>query len=117
MQNVKLRVSDLLEKIKANRDSHRELFLKAQEGYRAQVIEELDKMLADARAGKKVRRIIGLPEPEDHTSDYDRVIQMLEMCTEETVELDHDEFDNFVRDNWRWKEDWNSTNSRYWMGA
>ena len=33
-----------------NRDAHRSLFLLAQEGYRKLVIEELDKMLIDARA-------------------------------------------------------------------
>jgi hypothetical protein len=69
----------------ANRDSHRHLFLKAQEGYRKLVIEELDRMLADAKAGRPIRRSISLTEPSDHTKDYDRVIAMLEMSVDDTV--------------------------------
>ena len=49
MNDVKVKREELLAKVRANRDAHRSLFLLAQEGYRKLVIEELDKMLADAR--------------------------------------------------------------------
>ena len=51
MNTVKVRRQELLTKIRLNRDAHRELFLKAQEGYRKLMIEELDRMLADAKEG------------------------------------------------------------------
>jgi hypothetical protein len=54
MNQVKVRRTDLLAKIRVNRDAHRELFLKAQEGYRKLVIEELDPMLADFKAGLSI---------------------------------------------------------------
>jgi hypothetical protein len=54
-----------------HRDAHRELFLKAQEGYRKLVIEELDRMLADAKAGLPIRRSV-TTEPSNHVKDYDR---------------------------------------------
>jgi hypothetical protein len=44
--------------VRANREAHRNLFLKAQEGYRKLVIEELERMLADARAGRRISRSI-----------------------------------------------------------
>jgi hypothetical protein len=55
MNTVKVKREDLLTKVRANREAHRDLFLKAQEGYRKLVIEELDRMLADANEGRPTR--------------------------------------------------------------
>jgi hypothetical protein len=103
MQTVKVKRLSLLEKLQSNRKAHRDIFLKAQEGYRIRVIQELDQMLAEARAGKSIRRAISLPEPQDHTADYDRVIAMLEMSVEDEVQVFSQEFDMYVMDNWAWK--------------
>ena len=113
MQTVKVKTSELMTKLHGNRDAHRELFLKAQQGYRKQVIDELDRMLADARGGRQIVRAIRLPEPVDHTADYDRVIAMLAMSVESEVELSAGEFDNFVMDNWAWAAQARHTNSSY----
>jgi hypothetical protein len=71
MNTVKVKREELLTKVRSNRDAHRTLFLKAQEGYRKLVIEELDRMLADAKAGRPIQRSINLAEPADHSADYD----------------------------------------------
>jgi hypothetical protein len=113
MYNVKVNKTDLLKKVKANRESHRDLFLKAQRGYREEVIKELDKMIEDARKGKLIRRSISLPEPIDHTQDYDRVIAMLEMSIEPEIVIDSAQFDQYVLDNWAWKALATLTNSSY----
>jgi len=70
-------------------------------------------MLKDARNGKMIRRRITLPEPQDHTNDYDRVITMLEMSVDSVIELDDVAFDQYVMDNWSWKGDALATNSMY----
>ncbi|MDE2096161.1 MAG: hypothetical protein KGL39_02875 [Patescibacteria group bacterium] len=113
MQTVKVKRAELLEKITKNRDAHRELFLKAQEGYRKQVIHELDLMLEDARAGRNIRRSLSLPEPQDHTSDYDREISMLQMSVDDVIEVSMQEFDWYVMDNWSWKASVTASNMRY----
>lgn len=87
--------------------------MKAQEGYREEVVAELDRMLSDARNGKPIKRAIALPEPIDHTRDYDRVIAMLEMSVDEDIELMSHEFDQYVLDNWQWKELAFLTNTQY----
>jgi hypothetical protein len=117
MNTVKVKREDLLTKVRANREAHRELFLKAQEGYRKLVIEELDRMLADAKAGRKVSRSINLAEPVDHTFDYDRVIMMLEMSVDDTVTLDALEFNQYVMDNWEWSKLANYTNRSFAVGT
>jgi len=113
MHEVKVKREELLAKVKNNREAHRELFLKAQEGYRQDMITELDNMLRDARDGKQIRRSVTMPEPQDHTADYDRVIKMLEMCVDPVVELDSMAFDQYVMDNWTWKGHALATNSMY----
>ncbi len=113
MNTVKIKKSELLEKVKANRGTHRDLFLKAQEGYREEVIIELDKMLSDARNGRQIIRSISMPEPIDHTSDYDRIISMLEMSVDDYIDLTANEFEQYVLDNWAWKEFALLTNTQY----
>jgi hypothetical protein len=81
MNDVKVKREELPSKARANRDAHRSLFLLAQEGYRKLVIEELDKMLSDARAGLPIKRSVSLTEPSDHTKDYDRITTGLSRCS------------------------------------
>ncbi len=117
MDSVRVSKSDLLAQVRANRDSHRDLFLKAQDGFRARVIEELDEMLRLARDGKEVRLFVGLTAPQDHTVDYDRTIQMLEMSQDETVEIDQTTFAQLVRNEWSWFQQATATNITYASGG
>ena len=102
MNAVKVKRGDLLTRVRANREAHRDLFLKAQANYRKFITEELDRMLADAKAGRRISRSIDLVQPRDHTSDYDWVIMMLEMSVDDTIVLNAGEFDQYVRDRWAW---------------
>lgn len=113
MNNVKVKRVELLSKLQANRDSHRDLFLKAQDGYRKVVIDELDKSLQDARNGKGLRVYISIQAPQDHTSDYDNVIAMLEMSVDDVIELDAGSFQSYVMDKWQWAAAAFATNSMY----
>jgi hypothetical protein len=105
--------NELLGVLRGNRASHRDVFLRAQEGFRDRAIKELDRSLADARAGNEVRLVVSLPKPEDHTEDYDREIRMLEMHQESTVRIRAQLFDQIVMDRWGWSHTFNATNSSY----
>ena len=113
MKPILVKRDELLEKISANRERHREVFLKAQEIFRERVIEELDRMLADARNGRKIKIHLGLLEPEDHTDDYDRAIRMLRMETRAEIEIEEADFAVYVMDQWRWKTAWASNTLAY----
>lgn len=113
MKDVRVRTVDLREAIQKNREIHRSTFLKAQEGFRKRVVEELDRRLADARAGIKYDIYIGLPQPEDKTKEYDCVIRMLTMTVEQEILISHQEFSQYVLDDWAWKAGWSTTNSTY----
>lgn len=107
---------ELLAVLRQNRARHREVFLEAQEGFRKRAIAELDRSLADARAGNEVRLAVRLPEPEDHTDDYDREIRMLEMHQHAQVMIRAQLFDQIVMDRWGWSNTFNTTNSAYLRG-
>jgi hypothetical protein len=113
MNEVKIKKNELLDVVRKNRENHNTLFLRAQEGFRTRVVEELDRRLADARQGVKVNIAINLPEPQDHTEDYDRVIRMLEMSVDDEVVLQSHEFDQYVMDNWQWAKMVRTLNASY----
>jgi hypothetical protein len=113
MQKVTVRREELLERLRHNRDNHRTIFEKALDGYRERLLEELEGRLEDLRKGRKIDQYIGLPEPEDHTSDYDRVITMVEMSISDEIELSSTEFAQFVMDQWSWREGFVTTASNY----
>lgn len=111
---VTVKKDELLAVMRKNRSEHRGQFLAAQKGYRAAVIKELDAMLAQAREeGGQIKRSVSLAEPHDHTKDYDRVIKMLEMCVTEEITVTESQFNQYVLDEWGWKESFIGTNSNY----
>jgi hypothetical protein len=103
MQEITVDKADLIEKIRANRDEHRSMFLKAQERYRDAMIAELDRALQEAREGKAIQRAFALPVPEDHTDDFDTAIEMLQWEQGDTVILVQRDFRCYVQNRWEWE--------------
>jgi hypothetical protein len=110
---VRVRRLDVIKKLQENRDGHRDLFEEALEGYHLAVVEHLTQALKDAKAGKKYTVNVHLPQPQDHTKDYDRTIAMLDMSLDEELELTSVEFAQFVLDDWGWKGDFIQTSAMY----
>lgn len=113
MRQVTVNKAELLKKVHENRSTHREIFLKAQEGYRKKFIEVLEQRLYDAKNGKQFEAVIALQEPMDMTKEYDRVISMLEMSVDDEVELDQKEYAAYVMDDWSWKRQFVTSNAAY----
>lgn len=114
---MKFRPKDLIEKIKANREAHRTNFEKALTGYKAECMRVLEQNLERVRKNQQFNLRIAEALPEDHTKDYDRVIAMLDLTTESEIELDQTTFDQYVMDNWDWKQSWSASNSKYFDAA
>ena len=113
MQKVKIRKDEARAAIQSNRDAHRKIFEEALSGYRECVIEELERRIAEIREGKHIDQYIRMEVPVDHTGDYDRVLKMLEMSVDDEVELTASDFDSFIMDNWKWKQDFVSNSAMY----
>jgi hypothetical protein len=113
VRTVKIRRDAFVEKVAVNRAEHRAVFEKALDGYQRRLVRELDSRIADVKAGRRIEHYIRLPEPADHTDDYDRILAMAEMSVDEVVELDADDFARFVMDQWSWKHDFTDTTTFY----
>lgn len=113
---ITVKKAELLTVLKKNKEAHRELFLEAQKGFRELAIDELDRMLKDAREGKHIKLAVQLEQPVDYTKDYNRIIRMLEMSVEEEIKITEDEFSRYVMDDWGWKRQFVTTTSNY-VGA
>lgn len=113
MKSVKIDRTKLLETITANRTNHKVTHTEAVAAYRSKAIEELTKMLEQAKSGGEVVRHLTIPKPEEHLADYDRVIAMLEMSVDGFVELASHEFEMYVLDKWTWQDSFTSSNKPY----
>jgi len=115
MKDVRIKKEKVIEILQKNRAEHRDIFLKAQEKYREQAIKLLDEQLKAAREKKpfELRRFVELVQPEDHTHDYDRALEMLSLEENDVVVLSTADFSNLVQDQWEWSRRWAVSNSRY----
>ena len=115
MREARVNKAKLLEILKKNRDEHRDLFLEAQKNFRVVAIAMLDAQLKAARDGKpfELTRLTTLLAPQDHTADYERSIQMLEMSVNAEIMIDEREFQHYVQDVWNWSREWAVSNLSY----
>lgn len=104
MNTITVDKATLLDTLRTNRDEHRAIFEKAMEVYAEKMIEELERRIAEIKAKSKIRRGFSLPEPEDHTDDFDTAIQMLEWDIGDEVNLSMGEFQQYIQNEWRWQQ-------------
>jgi hypothetical protein len=117
MRTITVKVDKLAEIIAANRETHRANFEKAMANFRLQAIAVLDEQIQAVRKGGLPDRVLRLPIPEDHTSDYDRALGMLEWHEGDEIELFEGEFTQFVQDDWGWRQSFMSNTMYYVEGA
>jgi hypothetical protein len=113
MENQKVDKGKLLAILKANREKHKGVFDEAMVGYKQQATKLLKEHLLRVQAGKNVRVHIVLTQPVNQTKSYDRVIGMLEMALANEVELSEEDYQQYVMDDWSWKEEFLTSNARY----
>lgn len=114
---------DILARIRANREKHTAEFTDALEGYYLELADQLAVIAKEARAASKQAAESKDPDkmyfqiratkPESHEADYDRIIDMLESASNDKIELDENEFSQYVRDEWVWKRAFTESASYY----
>jgi hypothetical protein len=113
MKTVKIKRDELLDHLRKNREAHVVEFKEAWENYVKEAIAEMKHNLKVAQKEGKINRSIDLVVPVSYSESYDRAITMLEWTQDEIVELDQNEFEQYVRDNWQWKQIFGATASLY----
>jgi hypothetical protein len=117
-RTITVKRSQLLEKLKENRELHAKEYEEAVDEYKRASVVALDKKKLEVLAAmKKLREQLasdGVPanldvslsldvaRPTSHVNDYDEVISQTEWDTREEVPLNSAEFKRYVRNDWDW---------------
>lgn len=115
---VKIKRTELLEKLRINRARHIDTYNAAVKGYKREVVAQLESELKVAKQildgeGSAREVFLSLMPPESYADVYDSVIEAWEMDTKDEVELRMDQFRQLVQDQWTWKADWSASTARY----
>jgi hypothetical protein len=103
----------LLEKLHKNREEHKKIVIEARVGYMKKAREALAKRLKELEDNKLVHLSFSLEPPQDYTKVYDTAIQMLEMHTEPTVELNASQVRHLAMNQWDWMDRFLASNAPY----
>jgi len=113
MKSVVVNKAEALAILRKNRAEHHDIFLEAVEGYKKEAVRLLEDHIKAIKEGKVRIVQVFLPQPVDYTKDYDRAIKMLEMSVNTNVELDDKSFQQYIMDDWSWKDQFIAANSTY----
>jgi len=115
MRSITVDKKTLLEKLEANRAKHADKHARAMERYQEKVTEWFQTNLNRITAGefREIQRSCPWPVPQDHTDDYQRVIDMLAWDLGNTYELTEQDYECYVNDGWGWAREFAATNSAY----
>lgn len=123
------RVAELKDVISANLAKHIETYEEAMCGFRETVKDELrtnlelveqlgdDWQLEDLNEGERLfgrnQFYLSISAPENHEEDYTRVWDMLDMTSDEEIELTEEQFNKYIRDQWDWSEGFRMSTAAY----
>ena len=112
--------------LRTNRAEHEKIYLESVEGYRGALSDALvdmecsitrkrkelgEKDLPKPRLDKSP--FVNLSVPNNSLKEYDTVLEMLSLTPDETIELDQDHYNCYMKDNWYWMKDFLISNSAY----
>lgn len=116
MDKVTMNKVKLLNIVEKNREEHEKLYAEAVEGFKKKRLDCLNRLADRAEKGEltlDIAALWALTQPQKHTKDYDRVINMLKQHTKDEVELTNADFGRYVEDEWGWKENFTNVTSAY----
>lgn len=108
----------LLEALRINRAAHEKIFNLAFADFKSEKIRILEDALLKAQKesvedSAKSNLCFNLTKPVNYLSQYDEVIEMMEMSVDENINLDSDSFQAYFKDNWAWKSSFAGSNAKY----
>lgn len=103
--------------LRENRKRHHKIVKEARVGYVEKAKAKLGARLDELSSGKLVALRFDLQVPEDHTDDYDLAIRMVELHSEDTIEMTSTDVRTLMMDEWDWMRSFLFTNARYAKSA
>jgi GTP1/Obg family GTP-binding protein len=112
---IKIRRSELLEKVRAQRTKHVAEYEEAMQAWRNMMHAAAEKIVKDfVHLEKFPKSLLKLTQcPEHHVDDFDTNIAMLESAQDELIELDQENYERLVLGKFEWRDSFLATNAFY----
>ena len=96
-RKIKVSKTELIEKIKENKENHIVEYDKAVIAYKEEALVQLTKLNEKVNNGKLDIKL-NLITPVNNADNYDKILQMFEWEVDDIVELEQQEFIEYVQD-------------------
>jgi hypothetical protein len=117
MNTIKVEVARLKEVVQRNREKHVNEYNEALKGYHESLKKALTEEYTQAVEYKSrevnPKFLYEFTKPISYVQEYDDFLVQLEWTTETTVDLTPAEVNQYIQDNWGWKEIFNNSTLRY----
>lgn len=109
---LKVKTQDVIDALTKNMANHQKEYVAAVAAYKVEAEKQLKKRLKDLREGS-LKIELKLTHPEDRTEDYKKIIKMFELEVEDVIDLDQDEFNQYIHDELTFAKSAKMSNSFY----
>jgi hypothetical protein len=96
-RTIKVNKAELIKKIEENKKNHQKSYKKAVTAYKREALKQLKTLTKDVRDGD-LSISLDLTSPINNEENYDKIIDMFKWDVNEEVELDQNEFNEYVQD-------------------
>lgn len=116
---AKYKTSFLIDKLKEHRDNHITDYAKAVTVYNNDLTRALEKLAATAsgtdldEVKQAYNKVFAIVKPVDARKAYEQYISLLSNSADEIIELDMDDANSIINDEWDWAVNAKMTNSFY----
>ncbi len=118
MKTVKVNVAELLIIILKNQQEHNDEYAEMMKEYAETVKDKSAELLKFNLAAKNnFKKSFNAPEPKNNSKDYERIISMLQMTVDTVIELDTQEYEQYVMNNWHWTREFSASKTVYGIGV
>lgn len=115
-RSVNVNRLQLLECLKKNLEIHKKDYQEALVGYKVKLEKDLTDALESLSSLKETELKgfnVEFQHPVSHENSYVEVIEMMEMSVDENINLDSQSFRAFIKNDWPWSINFNSTTTLY----
>ena len=115
-RTIQVEKSDLIVKIKENKENHVKEYAKAVVAYKEEALRQLANLKVEVENGSLDAKL-DLITPVDNSDNYDKIIEMFEWEVKDVVELEQDEFQEYVQDTTDFAVRAKMSNTAYFVGG
>jgi hypothetical protein len=116
---------DLLSRLRDNKIAHAAEYAVSMKGWQVEVREALEevaaectRLLTSGNFARTTDAVFERPEkPQDWSGEYTKAIRMFEVEVDKTIELEGDEINAYIHDEWTWSNHAKHLNRGYTMSA